>query len=203
MAYLVGISGGSGSGKTTFIKKLEEEFLPGQLVVLSQDHYYKPLHLQKRNDKGEINFDEPESIHIEKFVNDLQQLQAGNELTIDEYDFNNPNKPGKTLLLEPAKIIIIEGLFILGIEAIENKLDLKLFIDADEDIKLQRRLKRDSEERGMSEPEIHSQWTNHVKPSFEKYILPQRDKVDMVIINNTHFNNSFKVIVDHLRRVLL
>lgn len=202
MAYIAGISGGSGSGKTTFIKKLEEAFLPGELVVLSQDHYYKPAHAQRRDENGQINFDEPESIDLEKFISDIERLEAGKDLYLKEYNFNNPDRPEKTIVLKPAKIIVIEGLFILGIDRLKSKLDVRFFIEADEEIKFQRRLKRDSTERGMTEEEIYNQWNCHVKPSFQKYILPQKEKVDMIIMNNTHFNTGFQIIANHFRLVL-
>ena len=202
MTYLVAISGGSGSGKTTFIKKLEEMFNPAELVVLSQDHYYKPQHLQMKDETGEVNFDLPESIDMDRFITDIETLKAGNELTINEYNYNIPEIPVKEIVLKPAGILVIEGLFVLINKEIESKLDLKIFMEATEDIKLERRLKRDSLERGLTETAINYQWNNHVKPSYDTFILPQREKADMVIMNNTHFENSFKVVAHHFRQVL-
>lgn len=203
MAYIVGISGGSASGKTTLIQKLKQIFDESQLAILSQDHYYKPLELQTRDHLGEINFDEPESLDLDKFLKDLEQLVAGYSLSIEEYVFNNPNKIGSKITIQPAKIILIEGIFILGQSDIENKLDLKIFIDADEEIKYNRRLKRDCEERGMDKAEIHYQWHNQVVPSYQKYLLPHKEKADILITNNYDFEVGLNLVVERMKKLLI
>lgn len=203
MAFIVGISGGSASGKTTFISKLKEIFSNLDLSVLSQDHYYKPLHLQLKDENGEINFDEPESLNLEKFLTDIETLEGGNELVIEEYHFNNPNRTPSTILIKPTAIIILEGLFIMSHREIVNKLDLKLFIDADEDIKYNRRLKRDSEERGMDMAEIHYQWHNQVVPSYKKYLLPYKEKADILITNNYDFEEGLNSVIERLQKFVI
>lgn len=202
MAFLIGISGGSASGKTTFIGKLKEAFGETELTILSQDHYYKPLHLQVKDEQREINYDEPESIDLDKFYKDVEALNSGNELIIEEYVFNNPNKKGGKINIKPSQIIIVEGLFIFGLEPIESKLDLKLFIDADEEIKYKRRLTRDKEERGMSEEDIHFQWYNQVVPSYNKYLLPHKEKADILIQNNLNFEDGFVLVIEKIREIL-
>ena len=203
MAYIVGISGGSASGKTTLIQKLKQIFDESQLAVLSQDHYYKPIEFQIRNELGEINFDEPESLDLEKFLKDLELLQAGYSLEIEEYVFNNPNKIGSTITVNPAKIILIEGIFIIGQSDIENKLDFKIFIDAEEEIKYNRRLKRDSEERGMDRAEIHYQWHSQVFPSYQKYLLPYKEKADILITNNYDFEVGLNLVIERMKKFLI
>jgi len=199
MAYIIGIAGGSASGKTTFIERLRQTFTPNQLTVLSQDHYYKPLHLQQTDANGEVNFDLPESLDMVKFMQDIEILESGKPLVLKEYTYNNPEKAPQTIIIEPSGVIVVEGLFIFEDLLISEKLNLKLFIDATEEIKYNRRLNRDSVERGLSPQTIYYQWHNHVKPSYEKFLLPHKDNVDMVILNNTHFENSLKVVVDHIR----
>ncbi len=201
MAYIIGISGGSASGKSTFIKKLKEVFSDTDLSVLSQDHYYKPLHLQVIDKNGEINFDEPESLNLDKFLADIEILESGNELVIDEYHFNNPNKTPSTIIIKPAAIILVEGLFIMSQSKIENKLKLKIFIDADEEIKYNRRLKRDSEERGMDISEIHYQWHSQVVPSFKKYLLPYMEKADILITNNYDFEVGLNSVIERINKL--
>ena len=203
MAYIVGISGGSASGKTTLISKLKEYFSDYNLTVLSQDHYYKPLSFQKKDENGEINFDEPESLNLEKFISDIALLQSGNELVIEEYHFNNPNKSSSSIIIKPATIILVEGLFIMSQSKIENKLDLKLFIDADEDIKYKRRIKRDSEERGMNIDEINNQWHNQVVPSYQKYLLPYKEKADILITNNYDFEEGLNSVIERIQKFLI
>jgi uridine kinase len=202
MAYLIGITGGSASGKTTFINRLKEYFKADELAVLSQDNYYKPLHEQKRDDNGMVNFDLPESIDFIRFCRDIDTLESGKPLLVREYTFNNPGVEAEFITINPARVILVEGLFIFENKAMSNKLQLKLFIDAAEDIKYNRRLRRDSDERGLKKEAIQYQWHNHVKPSYDKFLLPYKDLVDMVILNNTHFENSLKVIVDHVRGVM-
>ena len=202
MAYLIGIAGGSSSGKTSFITRLKEHFNESELTVLSQDHYYKEIQHQIQDEHGEINFDKPESIDEGKFLNDLHALENGIDIRIKEYVFNNPKKTPQVFTLKAADVIIVEGLFIFENKHISDKLDLKLFIDAQEDFKFSRRIKRDVEERGLTEDLIEYQWNNHVKPSYEKYILPHKDKVDMVIMNNTSFEIGITVVSNHLKIVM-
>lgn len=202
MAFLIGISGGSASGKTTFIEKIRETFDEPLLTILSQDHYYKPLHLQIKDEKGDINYDEPESIDLEQFYKDVEELENGNELIIEEYVFNNLGKIPEKIKIKPSGIIIVEGLFIFGHEPIESKLDLKLFIDADEEIKFNRRLIRDKEERGMNEEEIHYQWHNQVVPSYKKHLLPHKEKADILIQNNLNFEDGFVLVIEKIKEIL-
>jgi len=203
LAYIVGISGGSASGKTTLIQKLKQIFDESQLAILSQDHYYKPIEFQIRNELGEINFDEPESLDLEKFLKDLELLEAGYSLSIEEYVFNNPDKIGSTITVKPAKIILIEGIFIIGQTSINDKLDFKIFIDANEEIKYNRRLKRDSEERGMDKAEIHYQWHSQVLPSYQKYLLPHKKKADILITNNYDFEVGLNLVIEQMQKFLI
>lgn len=199
MAYIIGIAGGSASGKTTFIAKLKDYFSASSLSVLSLDHYYKPLDQQQKDANGEVNFDLPESIDMSKFLRDMIRLESGQSVQLQEYTFNHPEKEPEILEIKPAKVLVVEGLFIYEDETIASRINLKLFIDADDQIKFNRRLQRDSEERGLDPKTIAYQWENHVKPAFDKYLLPHKERVDMIIINNQHFENSLRVVVDHIQ----
>ena len=202
MAYLIGIAGGSASGKTSFIQQLQSLFGANEITVLSQDHYYKPIEDQIRDENGKINFDLPESIDLERFLRDLNTLENGQDLSILEYTFNNPDKAPESITIKANPIIVVEGLFIFENRAISERLNLKLFIEANEEIKYSRRLYRDLNERGIPVSDIEYQWFQHVKPSFEKYLLPHRETVDMVIVNNTHFNHSLMVVKNHIQAIL-
>ncbi len=200
---LVGITGGSASGKTTFIKKLSEIFNANQICVISQDHYYKPLSEQIQDENGEVNFDLPEAIDFDRLLKDIKQLQKGQQVELVEYTFNNPKKFPKKLTWMPRPIIIIEGLFIFYHPKVAKVFDLKLFIEANQEVMLKRRLSRDFAERAMTKEQILYQWNNHVKPSYDKYLLPYREDVDMIIMNNTHFDNSLNIIVNHFNTFLI
>ena len=145
--HIIGIAGGSASGKTSFLRDLQDLLPSGSVSIVSQDNYYKPIHEQERDDNGEVNFDLPTSIRRERFHEDLVSLKEGRSIKKTEYTFNNKDSEAKEIVVESAPIIIIEGLFIFYFEEIREMLDLRVFLDAHEDIKLKRRIKRDAEER--------------------------------------------------------
>lgn len=200
--YIIGITGGSASGKTTFLNQLSRAFSSDQLCIISQDNYYKPLEKQIFDNNGIVNYDLPDCIDFDKFLMNLEQLINGKSIILKEYTFNNPGKTGEILTIHPAPVIIIEGLFIFYSTEIENKLNLKVFIDADEQIKFNRRIKRDTDERGISIELVTYQWNNHVKPAYEKYVLPYIQNTDIIILNNHGFSKGYDVLADHITRVL-
>lgn len=200
--YFAGIAGGSASGKTTFIQRLTEVFGPQELCVVSQDHYYKPASEQQRDEEGMINFDLPEGIDFDRLYRDLKRLKQGKRVELIEYTFNNPAKFPTTVILEPAPVIMIEGLFIYTHTRISKMLQLKMYIDAREEVKLNRRLKRDVQERGMEKDTVLYQWNRHVVPAYKRYLLPYRDQVDLVIVNNEHFENSLSMVINHIKQII-
>lgn len=200
--FLIGITGGSASGKTYFLKRLLTEFAAKQLCLISQDHYYKPIEQQPLDHSGMQNFDMPESIDFEAFRKDIQLLSEGKEVTITEYTFNNPDKVPKQICLKPAPIILVEGIFVFYYRELLKSLDLKVFIDSKEHIKFMRRIKRDLHDRGYDMEDIMYRYQHHVAPTFERYILPFRDEADLIIPNNTHFDVAFEVISAFIRSKL-
>ena len=134
--YIVGITGGSASGKTLFLDKLLNSFEANQVCLISQDNYYKPRHQQPIDDKGVHNFDMPGSIDFEQYAQDIKKIQAGETVYRQEYTFNNPNKKPKILEFVPSPVVVVEGIFVLYYPELANLLDLKVFIDAKEYIKL-------------------------------------------------------------------
>lgn len=197
--YLVGITGGSASGKTRFIKKLLHSFPENQICLLSQDNYYKERHLQPKDSQGVENFDLPESIDHECFAKDLAALRRGETILKQEYTFNNPTKDPKILEFKSAPIIVVEGIFVFYLENIRKQLDLKLFIDAQEHIKLKRRIKRDETERGYGLNDVLYRYEYHVAPTYEKFIRPFMFEADFIIPNNHDFSVALGVIVDSLK----
>jgi uridine kinase len=200
--YIIGIAGGSASGKTTVIEELKKYFKNSELTVISQDHYYRGLSEQVIDQNGEINFDRPEGIDFTRLVKDIKKLRKGEDVHLVEYTFNNPKKFPKPIVFKPARVVVIEGLFIYQHKALQKFMDLKVFIDARLDVMLERRLRRDSKERGMTRKQIIYQWENHVMPAYEEFLLPHRDDVDLILVNNTHFKNSFQVLCDHIQAKL-
>lgn len=197
--YIVGIAGGSASGKTSFLRELKMKMPKGSVCIISQDNYYKPLEEQEKDENGQVNFDLPTSIDRRQFYDDLRKIRNGEELNIKEYTFNNKNKVPGRLVVKPAPIIVMEGLFIFHYEEIRKSLDLRVFIDAREHVKFERRLKRDQEERGYPEKEVRYQWENHVMPSYKKFLRPYRDDCHIIITNNSHYSKGLEVLVNHLK----
>ena len=192
--YLIGLTGGSGSGKTTFIRELEEKFKPTELCIISQDDYYFPKEKQKMDAQGVHNFDLPSSIDSKSFADDLIRLISGEIVRRTEYTFNNENATPKTLIFHPAPIILVEGIFVFHYQEIMKLLDLKIFLDAKENLKVIRRIKRDRIERNYPIEDVLYRYEKHVMPTFEKYILPYKDEADIIINNNEHFKNALEVI---------
>jgi uridine kinase len=200
--YLIGISGGSASGKTSFLNALKEKFSENELCIISQDNYYKLAYEHSKDENGHINFDLPECVDLDAFATDLEKIHRGETIYRHEYRFQHEEQKGPLLTFEPAPIIVCEGLFIFYYARIFEQFDLKIFVNAAEEIALERRIKRDVAERNISEAFALYQWKNHVLPSYQKYLLPFMAQADMIINNNTHFNNSLQVISDHLAQKL-
>lgn len=201
-SFTLGITGGSGSGKTYFLKKLSEQFKPDEVCVISQDHYYKPRDTQAIDEKGVQNFDLPEAIERERLLNDILKLKRGEVLLKEEYTFNNPNVKPKTLEFKPAPILIIEGLFVQYFPDVEKELDLKVFIEAKDHLKLSRRIRRDNEERGYDLDDVLYRYENHVMPVYENLIKPLKHRADIVVPNNSHFDRALSVLAAFLKTKL-
>ncbi|HRJ29521.1 MAG TPA: P-loop NTPase fold protein [Cyclobacteriaceae bacterium] len=193
--YTIGITGGSGSGKTYFLKNLADRFTDDQLCLISQDNYYHPRERQKEDDRGVKNFDLPEAIDHVQFHKDILQLKSGQELHKTEYTFNNPNATPKTLVFKPAPVLIVEGLFVQYFPEIEKELDLSIFIEAKDYVKLSRRIRRDSEERGYDLDDVLYRYHHHVMPVYERLIEPIKHNADLVIPNNSHFERALHVLI--------
>ncbi len=201
--FILGITGGSASGKSLFLKKLMEQFSTDQICLISQDNYYRPINEQKKDENGVENFDIPTSIDDKLFVAHLQALMAGQKVQIQEYTFNNATAEPKIITFEPRPIIVVEGIFVFHFEAIAKQIDLKVFIDAKDKIKLNRRIQRDNVERGYDMNDVMYRWKNHVTPTYNTYIKPHKKHVDLVIPNNINFQKGLDVLCAFLKTKLL
>lgn len=196
--YIIGIAGGSGSGKTTFLNKLKSKIKDGNFCLISLDNYYRPKHEQPIDQNGIENYDTLESLNIEELIYDIQLLKKGETVRRKEYDFNNPHHKEKTLILEPAKIIIIEGLFVFAYPELNQLFDLKLFIETSEHLRITRRLERDLKERGYSVEETLYWMRNHVEPAYKKFVLPYKDHADLIIPNHHNFETAVSVLASFI-----
>ncbi|MCC6462340.1 MAG: uridine kinase [Saprospiraceae bacterium] len=197
--YIIGITGGSGSGKTTFIHRIREQFSPEEVCIVSQDDYYLPRDEQHTDERGEKNFDLPESFDKKAFRIDLQRLMTGETVVRQEYTFNNPLATPKTLSFLPAPVIIVEGLFVFHYKKIAPLLNLKVFINAKENLKVIRRIYRDQVERNYPIENMLYKYQHHVLPSYEHFIQPYKDDADLVINNNAHFEQGLAVLTGFIK----
>jgi uridine kinase len=200
--YLIGIAGGSGSGKTTFINQLRSLFDENQIAVISQDNYYKIKELQLIDQSGVINFDLPSSLELEHYYQDIQSLVAGDSVSRDEYTFNNAKKISKKIIIHPAPIIIAEGLFVFAEKRLQDLYDLKIMIDATDDKKIIRRIKRDRLERNYPLEDVLYRYENHVVPSYKLHIEPYKSVVDIIINNNSHFKMGLEILRGFIESIL-
>lgn len=197
--FIIGITGGSASGKTLFLTRLMEQFDADDICLLSQDNYYRPKQHQTKDENGIENFDLPGAIDDVAFAADVEKLRSGEIVTREEYTFNNSDKIPNLLHFHPKKILVVEGIFVFHFPEVAKLLDLKIFIDAQDKIKLKRRIKRDNEERGYDLQDVMYRWKYHVKPTYEEFIRPHKRSCDIVIPNNHHFEKGLQVIVSYLK----
>jgi uridine kinase len=199
--FIVGITGGSASGKTMFLKSLLNHFPKDEICLVSQDNYYKDRHLQPKDENGVENFDTPQSIEFDDYARDIKMLKEGNAVSRKEYTFNNPDIVPKILEFKPSKIIVVEGLFVFYFPELIKLLDLKVFIDAKDYVKLKRRIMRDNTERGYDLDDVLYRYEKHVAPTYEKYIDPFKYDADIIIPNNNKFDKGLEVLVSYLKNV--
>ncbi|WP_186757375.1 uridine kinase [Echinicola salinicaeni] len=192
--YIVGITGGSASGKTLFLNKLLHAFDPDEICLISQDNYYKPIHQQPLDDQGIENYDTPHSFDFEAYASDIIKIQTGEKVFRQEYTFNKPNVIPKMLEFNPAPVVVVEGIFVLYSPELADLLDLKLFIDAKDYIKLKRRIVRDKVERGCDLDDVLYRYEKHVMPTYEKYIAPFKHDADLIIPNNDNFEKALEMV---------
>lgn len=174
-------------------------FKPEDICLISQDNYYKPRNQQPVDENGVQNFDLPVSIDREAFLIDLLKIKSGQNVLKKEYTFNNPNAEPKLLEFKSAPIIIVEGLFVQFFEEIEKELDLRIFIEAKDHVKLGRRIKRDQVERGYDLDDVLYRYQYHVMPIYESQIEPLKHQADLVIPNNSNFTRALDVLASYLR----
>ncbi|PWJ60326.1 uridine kinase [Dyadobacter jejuensis] len=198
--FIIGITGGSASGKTYFMKSLIESFAEEDICRISQDNYYHPIHRIPKDLNGIENFDLPETIDHQLFGEHLSLLKQGKTIEHPEYTFNNPKIAPKVLYFTPKPIIIVEGIFVFFFPEIARQIDLKVFVDAKEHVKIKRRIIRDNNERGYDLNDVLYRWEHHVGPTYDKFIEPLRYEADIIINNNTHCDTGLEVLQGFLQK---
>jgi len=178
---IIGIAGGSGSGKTTIAHELYDQFKNDRIRIITEDSYYKNHPEMSMAERNKINFDHPDAFDTELLISQLQDLLNGKAIEMPIYDFTTHLRSPETVHVEPADIIILEGILVLASEELRKFMDIKLFVDADDDIRFIRRLQRDTQERGRSIDWIISQYLTTVKPSYNQFVEPSKKYADIII----------------------
>ena len=198
---VIGIAGGSGSGKTTLMKNLIQEF--GDVItVLSHDNYYKRRDALSYEERCKLNYDEPDAFDTSLMVYQLDQLRHGQAIDCPVYDFTVHNRSNETIRVVPQRVIIVEGILIFENEDLRKLMDIKIFVDADADIRLCRRIKRDVNKRGRSLESVLTQYQTTVKPMHEKYVEPSKHHADLVVPEGGKNVVALDVIKGRIRRHL-
>lgn len=200
--FLIGLTGASGAGKTTFLNELKAHFKKNELCVISQDNYYRPREEQEKDKEGIENFDLPSSINRQEFHRDIKLLLEGKNVNREEYTFNNDALKPAMLTFESSPLVLVEGIFIYHYSEIREILDLKLFLDVKETIALSRRIKRDRIERNYPLDDVLYRYEHHVLPTYEHYIKPFRDEADLIINNNSNFDMGLGAVIAYLKEIL-
>lgn len=193
MELVIGIAGGSGSGKTTMARLIRDHYGRDNCTVIFQDSYYKDQSEQFDHEGGAVNYDHPDSIEFSLLVEQLIELKSGKGIEVPYYDFATHKRKNETLLTQPKRIILIDGILIFSQKDLKQEMDLKIFIDAPESVRFQRRLSRDVKERGRSEEGVHKQFFSQVKPMHDLFVEPEKFNSDLVLDGECPLQESLRL----------
>jgi len=196
--FIIGIAGGTGCGKTTVVNTIIEQLNNDDIVVISQDSYYKETSHLSFDERVAINFDHPRSIDFNLLVQHVKLLKNDNAINQSVYSFVEHNRTGETVLTRPKKVLIVEGILIFNNQELLDLFDLKLFVHADSDERLIRRMKRDIGERGRDMNEVLDRYQNTLKPMHQQFIEPTKEFADLII----PYNNYNAVAIDVVKTII-
>ncbi|MGD1822088.1 MAG: uridine kinase [Pleomorphochaeta sp.] len=194
---IIGITGGSGSGKSTIVRKISE--VCSDFVFIPQDNYYKSASFINNENITAFNFDHPDAFDMELLHSHLSSLKKGEAIDMPEYDFVHHQRREETIRVEPQKLVIIEGLMVLYDKPIRDILDLKLYVDTPDDIRFIRRLQRDIAERGRTADSVINQYLEVVRPGFFNFILPTMKYADLIIPEGGHNEIALSVLIPFIK----
>jgi len=199
---IVGIAGGTGSGKTTVVKKVKSRFPDEEVIVIPQDAYYRDnLHLPP-DERQKINFDHPDSLEFSLLTKHLQNLKNGYSIEMPVYSYLTCLRSVETITVKPARVVLVEGILILADIGLRNILDVKVFVDADADDRLGRVIRRDIEERGRSVIMVLDRYNNTVKPSHLQFIEPSKRYADIIIPGGGENQVGIEVLISIIEKHL-
>ena len=194
---IIAVAGGSASGKSSIVKKIDETF-KDDLIVIGHDNYYKAHDDISFDQRSKLNYDYPGAFDNDLFYEDLLKLQKGEPINMPTYDYTIHTRSKESIEVHPTKIILIEGILVLEDKKIRNITDTKVFIDADSDVRLQRRILRDTKERGRSLESVLEQFIKQVKPMHEKYVEPTKKYADIIIPRGAKNYKGIEILIKHI-----
>ncbi|QOX63626.1 uridine kinase [Anoxybacterium hadale] len=198
---VIGIAGGTGSGKTTMIKRIKKEF-NNEITILSHDFYYKKCSHLPFEEREKLNYDHPDAFETDLMVEHLKELKEGRSVERPVYDFVIHDRRDETVGVEPAKVIIVEGILIFEHKELLDLLDIKVFIDTDPDVRIIRRIMRDVRERGRSLDSVINQYLTTVKLMHEEFVEPSKKKADIIIPEGGYNIVALQMLNDRIKALL-
>jgi uridine kinase len=202
LPLVVGIAGGTASGKTTVARKIHEALRDTGIAFLDQDSYYLPLDDMPIEKRGEVNFDHPDAFDTALLVAHLEALKAGQPIDKPVYDFVTSTRSGRTTQVAPAGIILVEGILVLHLEAVRARLDVKIFVETEDDVRIIRRLTRDIKERGRDFDHVIAQYFRHVRPMHMAFIEPSKRWADIIVPHGGNNDIAIDMLVGALKERL-
>ena len=200
MSYIIGIAGGSGSGKSTFAKRIAEQF-PGDVALITCDNYYLPHDDISLEERATLNYDSPDAFEFTLMAKQLEKLRSGEAIDCPQYDFTLHTRKKETLKIEPRPIIVIDGILIFSDAELSDMMDMKIYVETDADERILRRLLRDVEQRGRDIGGIITQYLTTVKPMHNMYVEPTKMFAD-IIINGGMNDVAFETVKAKIEKLL-
>lgn len=195
---VIGIAGGTGSGKTTVVNKIINSFAAGEVAVIPQDSYYKDSSHIPPSERSKINFDEPDAIEWTLLERHLDELKAGRSIEMPTYSYLTCTRQPETVHVEPREVVIIEGILVLGQSELRKKMDVKVFVDADADDRLIRVIARDCIQRGRTPQMVIDRYQDVLKPMHERYIEPSKRYADLILPQGGSNTVAIKLLTDYI-----
>ena len=201
-SILIGIAGGTGSGKTSIANYLLKQFGNDELIVIEQDSYYKDNSNLSMDERNQQNFDHPEAIDIQLFNKQMESLLDGKPVKIPIYDFSSHNRIEQLQLVKPTKIIIVEGILTLYFESLRKLMNIKVFVDVPDKIRFKRRLSRDIKKRGRTLMSVTNQYESTVSPMYKQFVEPSKDFADIVITGGAKNKEAIDTLINNINVLL-
>ena len=199
--WVIGIAGGTASGKTTIVNRLKEYF-KDDISLVGHDSYYLAHDEMPFEERSRLNYDHPASFETDRMIADIRKLKEGMAVDCPVYDFTIHNRSDRTVRIEPRPVVIVEGILVLENEELRNLMDIKIFVDTDADERITRRLIRDMQERGRSAQSVVDQYIATVKPMHEKYVEPSKKYADIIIPRGGENEIAIRMLIEHLKVIM-